>query len=274
MKKMTSYIFVGILVCIVIYAAIWGPSALSGIRDSEILNNIELEAKDTYIEGYRYILSMDQKLYILSNALNNRILPQSDYFASVKPKENLANVKTQSYAFLSNYRDEENNTGSKEKALETLENELDTLFENGIIPYFNLQPNPQDYEIGLYTAIDVLEPQKSVSVWQIDLNSNTQISSLGSGLMSCYLDSETGKIYSLAIRTDKGWNDYKPDEIVKSWSEYLGSSSPSAYLSDNILLENTPYYKKYYIEGIEDEKTIVTIGFFEGINEFFIKISK
>ena len=34
------------------------------------------------------------------------------------------------------------------------------------------------------------------------------------------------------------------------------------------------YFKKYVFAGMGNEKTIVTIGFYEGINKFFLKVSK
>ena len=43
---------------------------------------------------------------------------------------------------------------------------------------------------------------------------------------------------------------------------------------DNHLLETTPYFEKYCLPGMDDGKTIVTIGFYEGINELFLKISE
>ncbi|MDR2904253.1 MAG: hypothetical protein LBU77_07080 [Clostridiales bacterium] len=274
MKKWISFCLVVVVVCFVTIAAVFGPAEVSVLRDAELLNHIEIEEKDEDLGGYQYNLRIDQKLYILSNALNNRILPQSDYFASVKPKENLVNIKTQSYALLPNYQEAENNAAAQEKALETLKNELDDLFARGILPVFDFEADMQTYSIGLYTAIDVLEPQRSVPVWQIDLNSNTQLSTFGDGLMSCYMDAETGKIYSIAVRTDNVWTDYAPDEIVDLWCDYLGLNTPAADVADNGLPENTPFYKKYTIAGIEEENTVVTLGFYEGINEFFIKISK
>ena len=36
----------------------------------------------------------------------------------------------------------------------------------------------------------------------------------------------------------------------------------------------TPYYIKYQVPGMDGGNTIVTIGFYEGINELFLKISK
>ena len=65
-----------------------------------------------------------------------------------------------------------------------------------------------------------------------------------------------------------------PDKIVDAWADYMGLSGKQEFDSDNPLLENTPYYKKYRFEGIGEENTVVTVGFYEGINELFLKISK
>ena len=54
----------------------------------------------------------------------------------------------------------------------------------------------------------------------------------------------------------------------------MGLGAPQEYETDNPLLETTPYYKKYVFEGMGDERTIVTVGFYDGINELFLKISK
>lgn len=50
--------------------------------------------------------------------------------------------------------------------------------------------------------------------------------------------------------------------------------APGDYESENPLLETTPYFKKYVFEGMDGANTVVTVGFYEGINELFLKISK
>ncbi|MDE6944171.1 MAG: hypothetical protein K2P66_07080, partial [Lachnospiraceae bacterium] len=64
------------------------------------------------------------------------------------------------------------------------------------------------------------------------------------------------------------------DALVEAWGSYMGLSAPQAYETDNPLLETTPYYKKYVFSGSSEERTVVTIGFYEGINELFLKISR
>ncbi len=54
----------------------------------------------------------------------------------------------------------------------------------------------------------------------------------------------------------------------------MGLTAPEVLQSDNPLLETTPYFKKYVCSGMGEESTIVTVGFYEGIQELFLKISK
>lgn len=54
----------------------------------------------------------------------------------------------------------------------------------------------------------------------------------------------------------------------------MGLDTPVPYEMDNPLMEPTPYFKKYIFSGAGEEKTIVTVGYYEGINELFLKISK
>ena len=54
----------------------------------------------------------------------------------------------------------------------------------------------------------------------------------------------------------------------------MGLVQPRPYDEPNPLMETTPYFKKYVCPGAAGENTIVTVGFYEGINEFFLKITK
>ena len=60
---------------------------------------------------------------------------------------------------------------------------------------------------------------------------------------------------------------------IEAWAAYMGLGVPAAYESDNPLLEPTPYFKKYVFSDMGDGRTIVTVGYYEGINELFLKIS-
>ena len=58
------------------------------------------------------------------------------------------------------------------------------------------------------------------------------------------------------------------------WAAYMGLGEPSPYESDNPLLETTPYFRKYVFAGMGNGQTVVTLGFYEGINELFLKVSR
>lgn len=66
------------LAAIIVSVAVWGPEALARYRDRGILNQIRNLEAESGTEGYRYSLSSNEKLYILSRCLNNQIQPQSD----------------------------------------------------------------------------------------------------------------------------------------------------------------------------------------------------
>ena len=57
--------------------------------------------------------------------------------------------------------------------------------------------------------------------------------------------------------------------------EFLyGVREAGGFGDQNPLMEATPYFEKYVISQGEEEETIVTVGFYEGINELFLKISR
>ena len=113
-----------------------------------------------------------------------------------------------------------------------------------------------------------------MQVWKISLDTDKQNANKENRLLDAYVDADTGKIYEFYVRTQLTWNDINPDELISKWSEYLGLGEPKEYEAVNPLSETTPYFKKYSFTGMEEGNTIVTIGFFEGINELFLKISR
>lgn len=54
----------------------------------------------------------------------------------------------------------------------------------------------------------------------------------------------------------------------------MGLDSPFVPDQGNPLMETTPYFRNYGVAVEEGEKTVVTIGFYEGINELFLRISQ
>ena len=89
-----------------------------------------------------------------------------------------------------------------------------------------------------------------------------------------YIDADDGKIYEFYVRSPLDWEDIDTDALIEQWSSYMGLTAPEEYETENPLLETTPYYKKYVFSGMGGERTIVTIGFYDGIHELFLKISK
>ena len=238
--------------------------------DSVILGSIILEEKAAEVEGYKYNLSMDEKLYLLSNALNNRILPQSDYFAAIRLQDSIFNTQTQSYAFQPVYKDSEYNSNTRLSALNALKAELALLAEQGILPKIDFDPQADLYEAALFSAIDILEPKKNLTVWQISFSGAI----ISEGLVECIMDAQNHKLYSVFLRAAETWDHYDADEVIGLWAEYLGISAPEPYIPSSPLIEDATYYQKYAVNATEDDKTIVTVGYYEGIQEFFIKINR
>ena len=266
--KRSIYIIIMIFVVIV---SIFGPKALSIYSDRKILNNVIVE--DTDIEGYKYSLTPKEKLYILSNAIDNKVLIQSDFSASTRLRSNLEKTQTQSYALIANFNNVELNDDTKQKTIENLEKEFSILQKEGIIPQFTFDTNIKSYDIRLFSALDILEPKKTVRVWHIETNSETFSSKRYKSYISCDTDFETGKLYNFSFRSDKDWDFYDPDNIIKKWCEHVGAGTPVNFIPINPSIEETKFYKKYAIEDDNQDKTIITIGFYEGVNEFFLKIS-
>ena len=127
----------------------------------------------------------------------------------------------------------------------------------------------------MYSAIDVPEPRNNVLVWKISLDTGKQTANRSNRLLDAYVDADTGKIYEFYVRTEiTGWSQVDPDAMVRAWADYMGLGEPQDYEADNPLIETTPYFKKYSFAGMEEGSTVVTIGYYEGINELFLKISR
>jgi hypothetical protein len=269
-KQIFTYVSAALIVCGIVAAIVLVPEAISRQYDNTLLGGVTMEEKDIEVAGYKYNLGSEEKLYILANALNNRIMPQSDYFAAIRWQDSISNIQTESYAFQSVYRESEYNSKTRDAALDALKGELDLLREKGMIPELAFNPNAAVYEASLFSAIDILEPKKNLPVWQI--NSSETI--IREGLVDCIMDAQTHKLYSLSFRSVKTWDQYNADELIRLWAEYLGTSAPEPFVPDNPLIEDAIYYQKYAINGMEGDKTIVTVGYYEGIQEFFIRITR
>ena len=252
------------------------PSWVSKWGDEQILGFITTEEKTAnVIWGYQdedeeYIITIEEELYLLSSALNNRILPQSDYYARTRWFDSITNPQIQSYAFQLVTNENFYNRQTIAQAFITLQAELATLSVIGILPPFSFTPDLDEYEASLYSAIDILDPHRNVLVWQIVYRGITS----KTGLMDCIMDANTGKIYSISIRVNRAWEDYDTDVIVTLWAEYIGSGAPEPYVPDSPRKEDATYYEKYFFSDTAGNKTIITLGYYEPVQEFFIKIAR
>lgn len=276
MKKSTINVVFLIFTVLVMVCSIWGPEMLAEYRDRTVLDRINTQTSEMEGEGYRYKLDYNERLYILSQALNSQTLPESEQNALTRLEDATRDYQELdgTYAFVVNHRGPTGKEITDEQIFATCNRMIASLKELGMLPDTVKDVNGSDYDAVLYSAIDVLEPRNNVAVWKVSLSTNIKNADKSNRLIDAYLDADDGKVYEFYARTELEWADIDPDELIEKWSDYMGLSSPLPYETENPLLESTPYYKKYIFSGREDEKCIVTIGFYEGINELFLKISK
>ena len=257
--------------------AVWGPEALAKYRDNSILNQIQSEEADIGTEGYRYALSSNEKIYILSKCLNNQIQPESDQNAIAR--EDSMNLDYQdltgTYAMVVNRKDSNGQEIPQSKGIELCNAGIQELKALGILPGSVQELGQQSYSAVMYSAIDVPEPRNNVLVWKINLNTGILNANKQNRVLDVYVDADTGKVYEFYVRTEiSRWEDVDADGMIAAWAEYMGIGTPEEYEGTNPLSETTPYFKKYSFAGMEGDNTIVTIGFYEGINELYLKISR
>ena len=265
------------LAAVIAGLAIWGPEALARYRDNSILNQIKTQETDTGAEGYRFSLSGNEKIYILSKCLNNQIQPESDQNAMTRTDSVDLDYQelTGTYAMVVNRKDSTGQTIPESTGIDLCNQGLRSLKELGILPESVQELSESSYSAVMYSAIDVPEPRNNVLVWKIEMNAGKQNANKENHLLDAYVDADTGKVYEFYARTEiSRWEDIDPDGIVNTWAEYVGLSEPEEYQGTNPLSESTPYFKKYTFSGIEEGTTTVTVGFFEGINELFLKVSR
>lgn len=252
--------------------AVWGPEALARYRDNGILNQIQIKEADTGTEGYRYSLSSNEKLYILSKCLNNQIQPESEQNAMTRTDYQ---ELTGTYAMVVNRKDSTGQEIPQSEGIELCNAGIQELKELGIIPDSIQELRQQSYSAVMYSAIDVPEPRNNVLVWKINLDTGILNANKQNRLLDAYVDADTGKVYEFYVRTEVSrWQDVDADGMIAAWADYMGLGAPEEYVGTNPLSETTPYFKKYSFAGMEEDNTIVTIGFYEGINELYLKISR
>lgn len=264
------------LAAVIVVCGVWGPEALAQYRDKNILNQVQTQEAETGLEGYRYSLSANEKLYILAKCMSSQVLPESEQNAMVRPDS--ANTDYQemmgTYAFVVNRKDSLGQEVLASSGIELCNQGIEEFKALGILPQRVLALSASSYNVVQYSAIDVPEPRNNVLVWKISLSTATQNANKKNRLLDACVDADTGKIYEFYVRTEiTSWSEIDADKIVRLWAEYMGLDEPVEYTNTNPLAETTPYFKKYSFAGMEDNSTIVTVGFYEGINELFLKIS-
>lgn len=275
MKKSTINLTLLFCTVLAVGFSVWGPEALTVYRDRGVLNQIRVQEEEGEGEAYRYRLSRNEKLYLLSQCLNSQTLPESEQNALAREMDNeYRELTTGTYAFVVNRKGPTGREITDEEIYATCNEELAALKELGILPESVREVTASAYEATLYSAIDVPEPRNNVSVWKLSLVNSQQNTNKENCLIDAYIDGDDGKIYEFYVRTELRWEEIDTDGMIQEWSSYMGLTSPEEYDTENPLLEATPYYKKYVFAGSGEERTIVTIGFYEGINELFLKISR
>ncbi|MCI8598655.1 MAG: hypothetical protein HFJ10_09475 [Lachnospiraceae bacterium] len=257
----------------VLLVSVLGPEQMARYKDKSTLNEITVVESEGLNEGYRYTLSSNEKLYLLSECLNRQVLPESELSAMTKMSGVDYEELIGSYAFVVNRQGPAGKEITEEKIFETCNQELNRLKELDILSKTVKSVEPGAYSAVLYSAIDVLEPQNNMSVWKVSLSTSHQNQDKANRLIDAYIDAYTGRIYAFYVRTENTWSEMNPEKMMTAWSDYLGLVGMEEYTSDNPLLETTSDFIKYRYPGMEEGSTIVTIGFYEGINELFIKLT-
>lgn len=265
-----------LLAALVMAIAVWGPEMLTKYHDKLVLNRIASKSIESESEGYRYSLSSNEKLYILSRCLNSRTLPESDQNALTRVENAESDYQnlTGAYAFVENYKEPSDQEITEEEIFESCNEGTALLAELGILPGEVKEIKSQAYDAVLYSAIDVLEPRNNLAVWEVSLATDTRNANKAGRLIDACIDADTGKFYEFYVRTDTIWEELDPEAIMEKWSEYMGLVGGERLEDLNPLEETTPYFVKYSFPGNGEGSTVVTVGFYEGINELFLKVSR
>lgn len=268
---------VAAVTALILLAAVLGPEQIARYKDRGILNEITREETEGLNQGYRYTLSSNEKLYLLSECLSRQVLPESELSAVTRAESDNSAQGYEglmgSYAFVTNRQGPSEKEIADEEIFAICNQELAALKELGVLSESVKEVEPSSYSAVLYSAIDVLEPQNNMAVWRVSLSTSQQNADKANRLIDVYIDADSGKIYSFYARTDNLWSQMEPEQIMDAWGGYLGLTGREVYDSENPLMETTPNFVKYRFPGMEERSTIVTLGFYEGINEVFIKLT-
>lgn len=276
MKRQWKTSIIVIFVALILGLSIWGPEKLSNYKDKYTMNRVSTEEVEGIGEGYRYELTSNEKLFILSMCLKHQVLPETEQSKNNRLSNEGMDYEelSGSYAFVINKKGPTDKEIKADEIFDICNREMKELKSMGVLPDSIKEINADAYEAEIYSAIDVLDPRNNMPVWKVSLSTSQQNADKSNRLLDAYVDAETGKIYEFYVRIDENWEELNPDEIVNKWSRYLSLQGVEKDDRDNPLLETTPYFKKYCFPGMDNGETVVTIGFYEGINELFLKISE
>lgn len=276
MLRKRNNLWLAVLAAVIVVAAVWGPESLAAYSDRNFMNHIETDRLREESEGYRYTLSSNEKLYILARCLNSQKLPQSELSSMTKVESQEAEYEefAGTYAFVVNRQGPSEQEITNQEIFDICNQQLAELKNLGILPDTVREVTADSYSAVLYSAIDVLEPRNNLSVWKVSLSTSQQNADKSNRLLDVYLDGETGKIYEFYVRIQQNWEELDPAGIMESWSGYMSLENGARQENENPLAENTPYFQQYLFPGMEEQNTVVTIGFYEGINELFLKVTK
>ncbi len=260
---------------VILVLAIFGPELLSRYRDRFTLNQIHTETVDELSEGYRYALNSNEKLFLLSQCLSRQSLPESELSAATRVEASDLDYEEfiGAYAFVVNRQGPSGKEITEKEIFQVCNEEITALKALGVLPESVREVEETSYEAVLYSAIDVPEPRNNLSVWRVSLSTSQQNADKANRMIDAYIDADTGRIYSFYARTETTWAEMEPEKMMTDWSEYLGLTGMEPAEAANPLLETTSDFLKYRFPGIGEGTTMVTIGFYEGINELFLKIT-
>lgn len=275
MNNRKNYLIGCVAAVVVIAAALWGPEWISDRRDGRTLNHITAE-KAEGAEGYRYRMNSNQKLYLLGRCLSSQALPESELSALTRVEADTGNYgdTTGTYAFVENHQKPGESEIPESEVYENCNREIGILKEKGILPAEVKEITEDAYDAVICSAIDVLEPRNNLSVWKISLSTKIQNADRRNRFLDIYMDADTGKIYEFYVRTGQEWENIDPEKMMAQYADYLELTGLEKYDDQNPLLETTPYFEKYTFPGEEEGNTVVTVGYYEGIRELFLKVGK
>lgn len=272
-NKRTMFILI-IAAVLVAVVSLWGPELLANYTDEQSLNQVKEVQTEGAGEGYRYIMSSNEKLYLLAKCLNSQSQPESDRNAAIYQNNMNYEDLAGTYAFVVNKQGPSEQEITEDDIFQICNTQLGELKSLGIVPDAVKEVTAESYDAVLYSAIDVLEPRNNISVWKVSLSTGKKNADKSGRMLDAYIDAESGKIYEFYVRTQTTWDKMDKEQMINAWAGYLELAAPESYESENPLLENTPYFAKYRFGANTDASTVVTLGFYEGINELYLKISR